>query len=83
MGCSNMGQVAELQRELAEAHSTRFGLDRQLSMLCRQMSEGSTPGSTKSVTFEDALNTHWETQEATMASVRQKGTTLRQPAVCA
>jgi hypothetical protein len=31
----------------------------------------SDDGSSKSVTFEDALNSHWDFQEAAMASVRQ------------
>jgi hypothetical protein len=65
---NTLGQVAELQKQLAEAQSTRFGLDRRLSTLCRQMSDD---GSSKSVTFEDALNSHWDCQEAAMASVRQ------------
>jgi hypothetical protein len=64
---NTLGQVAELQKQLAEAQSTRFGLDRRLSKQCRQMSDGSS----KSVTFEDALNSHWECQEAAMTSVRR------------
>ncbi|WIA29050.1 hypothetical protein OEZ86_011562 [Tetradesmus obliquus] len=62
---NTLGQVAELQKQLAEAQSTRFGLDRRVSSMCRQMSDDC---SSKSVTFEDALNSHWDCQEAVMTS---------------
>lgn len=65
LGPPEVGHVAELRQQLADAQSTRFGLDRQLSELCRHMGPddvqpGSSSRSEKSdhMTFEQALAAH-------------------------